>query len=1195
MVGMNKNKILLLLISLFLFFIPFFWFKQGELDLGGDSSRLYFYDPIAYLHSQPLYGITTSGIGGESISYYSIPYVLLLAAIKSVVKSPTIVANILQGASLSIAFLSVYFIVKELVKHLHTGKNEYITWIATLSGIYYVLSPSLILGWDKAILTHYQFFLNPLMFLLLLKFLTRNNIKYLFAALLISFIFAANFSFVAAPPFFAFYPLAVLFLLLYVRLILKKPLPIFKIALGLLLFILIHVFHLAPHALNLLSEGNEINTAVFSPEAKFSRGLSYFSAIAPSIKVSYSLMNIAQMTELMIFSFIFIIFPVVLLLAFIWNKSKLYLLTSLFFLITLFFVTANITSIGLSFYKSLFSIPGFSMFRNYFGQWIFVSTFFYTLLFGQALSIIFEKIRIKYAFTICFVMLTALVGNALPFINGNLVNKTHHQTKNVKVPNKIDPKYEETLSYIRNLPQDGKFISFPLTGPGYQILAGNTGGAYQGPSTISYLTGKSDFTGYDGLIPFNDTFLSLVQNNDIEGINRLFALLNIKYIFYNSDPRIYDNTFPKYPYDYVRDYMPKTQSEYKKFLSKLPIRKIKTFGSNYHIYEVKNFLPHIYIAENETYATDALTPYFALNSNEPIRSVVFTKEVFPPKNAPIVLEARNINPFNELINNYHLHVHQPFISKRPDYVFYPLIVAKERNSLKAKINTPDDYLDYSLLYLSKRVFELEKYKDTPITHKKFAEPKTWEVHKWKNYYSWESNLTRYKSGMQELIAWIATVDVSDSSRNALKIKVNQNLSQHEIHISRIIREGKQSDMDKTYLNTLKTNIFKILYNYLDIDPNDTSKFSYDLELPSDTTGDYELFLKSQKNEPLNASSYTVNIEGVVIEPLNVLSKNTLIQFTNVNLTNLNPNVVLQYNPTNLITDSSWIGIGTVQDTNNQSTLSINNSFGNGIYSKKISNYKPNKQYVVSFDYYTEEDNPIFQLYEKRKDNNQFSTASYFNKSLSSKNWKNHQSIVTSAPTAIEGYILFSVDSDDDLAKLHIKNLSVVEIPNEKLFFKKIVSPENKKRLPFIQFKKLNPTLYHIKISSALNPYTLIFSEAFSTNWKLYTATNPSSRLEPVKASHFGKQISEGVHSNSFFANLIFAKNSGRPIAQATHKIGNGYANAWTISPEDVGKKENYELYLVYEPQNRVFIYLGTSVLTAISLLIYLLIFTKKKI
>ena len=77
---MKKNNFIVVAIVCFaLFIIPFFWLKPGEMDLGGDNSRLYFYDPLSYLTNQALYGVVPTGIGGEAVSYWAIPHLLLLA------------------------------------------------------------------------------------------------------------------------------------------------------------------------------------------------------------------------------------------------------------------------------------------------------------------------------------------------------------------------------------------------------------------------------------------------------------------------------------------------------------------------------------------------------------------------------------------------------------------------------------------------------------------------------------------------------------------------------------------------------------------------------------------------------------------------------------------------------------------------------------------------------------------------------------------------------------------------------------------------------------------------------------------------------------------------------------------------------------------------------------------------------------
>src|SRR3989344_5422239 len=443
-------------------------------------------------------------------------------------------------------------------------------------------------------------------------------------------------------------------------------------------------------------------------------------------------MSLPQLTELKFPFFVFIILPVIILLGFLWNnlwnKRKTMLLTGIFFLIIIFFVSANITDIGLNFYKALFNIPGFSMFRNFYGQWGYVYLFFYTILLGQSLAIVLSKLKRKHSSSLAVFIALLLVITAWPFINGSLVNKTLWQSKDVKVAILMDPQYEEVLSFIRSLPIDGKVLTLPLNDPGYQILAGKDGGAYQGPSTISYLTGRNDFSGYNGLAPFSELFLLWVREKDYQSLQRLFSNLNIKYIFYNSDTYIYDESFPKFPYNYVKNFLPKNQQSYKKFLEQLPIYKIKDFGEKYHIYSIRDdlYLPHIFVASDTVYSTNPLIPYSTLSVEEDSRSVVLNLEG-AKKGDNIMLKAQNNNSLNYLINNYHLHRHEPFISRKLDDFFYPFVLLKEKFELWKIKNNRDQYLDFSLLYTSKRIFELDKFeKGMRIPKTKWEEPKIWE-------------------------------------------------------------------------------------------------------------------------------------------------------------------------------------------------------------------------------------------------------------------------------------------------------------------------------------------------------------------------------------------------------------------------------------------------------------------------------------
>ena len=136
----------------------------------------------------------------------------------------------------------------------------------------------------------------------------------------------------------------------------------------------------------------------------------------------------------------------------------------------------------------------------------------------------------------------------------------------------MDPKYEKVLATINKLPKDEKLVQFPISDHGYQTLVGTNEGVYQGPSSISLLTGIADFVGYDDFGRFNNQFLLMAKNKDFNGLNQLFGLLGIRYVFHNSDTAIYDS-FPGFPYERSRQFLPVNQAKYIPFIEGLHAKK----------------------------------------------------------------------------------------------------------------------------------------------------------------------------------------------------------------------------------------------------------------------------------------------------------------------------------------------------------------------------------------------------------------------------------------------------------------------------------------------------------------------------------------------------------------------------------------------------------------------------------------------
>ncbi|MCL5113762.1 MAG: hypothetical protein M1372_01160 [Patescibacteria group bacterium] len=646
---LSGTKKLLIIISLILVIIPFFWLKPGEVDVGGDASRLYFYDPGAYIRNLPIWTISPQGTGPEFSYQFSLPFIFLLLILKTILQSPWLLITVFNSVSLVVSFLAMYGVVIELLKKekINSNTQSLMRYSAIFASLFYLFMPiSVYGGWDKALLDHTQIFINPLMFFLLLRFINTFRIQYLLLSLLVSFIFSYNFSYSSAPKFFAFFPIAFLYLIFYAHFIKKIKLPIKQIIVGFILFLGLQSFHLIPQISNILDPTSYSYFKIISKAGKID-AINFFESIAQYVKSSDNLIALAPKASLPLgLNAIFILFPAILIIAAILNRKISifdrrqafnFLLVFTFFIIIFFFITANITNIGFNFYKLFFNIPGFAMFRSFFGQWAHTYIFFYSLIIGFSLYYVLYFLSNFKRLALYLLVVFAIIISGLPLIKGDIVNMllTRNAGVDVRVPILMDREYEKMLLYVRDIPIDAKFISFPMTDYFYQILGGKYGGAYLGPSTIAYLTGKKDFAGYQILQPLSEVFENYVKLNDYNSIVRLFGILNIKYILYNSDPYILNN-FLDFPYQHMRTFLPGDQKSYGEFIKKLEASEFKSFANKYFIYGISQnlYLPHIYTAEeiifsdlNFNEAGYVNKKFFGEMKNKKIRSAYLDKKI----------------------------------------------------------------------------------------------------------------------------------------------------------------------------------------------------------------------------------------------------------------------------------------------------------------------------------------------------------------------------------------------------------------------------------------------------------------------------------------------------------------------------------------------------------------------------------------
>lgn len=563
--------VLPLFVSLVLFIIPFFWLPSGFVDLGGDSGRLYFIDPLALARN--LFMRQNVALAP---SYAALPHYLFMALLGQIFLSPTLRIAADHGMQLGLAFFSMYLVVSELMSWSERGK--YVTWTTLVSALVYVgfITKT---GWVTSLQTQNQAFLNPLLFYFLMKYVVSKHFRYALSIIAVTILYSFNFGYSSMPQLLSFFPLAMLYLWAYVRFIAKLRIPWKKLALLVVLFFSLHAFHLVPMVGSLIDPGNPVNDRVFSNTARLNDGLYYFDANRPNLgKLSVELFqpNKWNGQTLMI-----LIVPLVAFIGFLKKRSKLLALTGAFFALTFYLVTANITLLGVKLYRMLFYLPGFLMFRSFDEKWYWVYIFFFTILFSvsfQALAAGWKKAAV--ALLGC-VVLVGIGVRIWPFLRGEFYATMLYESNNVSPVFSPDPDVESAISFVRKLPPDGHVLTIPLTLPYYQVVNGRRGGAYVGVSMVYFLTDKEDIAGFWRFGPHQKVAIETFREGNASHILQLLSLFSVHYIFRDTDPSIFTN-FPRYPfykYDMTVD-IPTidSQNSYDALLAQLPLNPLFTQG-----------------------------------------------------------------------------------------------------------------------------------------------------------------------------------------------------------------------------------------------------------------------------------------------------------------------------------------------------------------------------------------------------------------------------------------------------------------------------------------------------------------------------------------------------------------------------------------------------------------------------------------
>ncbi|MBI5621692.1 hypothetical protein HY933_02410 [Candidatus Falkowbacteria bacterium] len=574
-----------IIVATILFLVPFFWFHNGEMDLGGDSSRLYFYDPGSWLRTMALHEINVGGYGFDNPAFFMLPFLALLWLLQVILPSGgSWLLEVFDGLLLSGAWLTMYGVIIELFSPPTAQQKDRTLRLAAMTGaLFFIFSQIITFNWQKYPYSFHQIALYPLLFYLFLRYIKTKNFLYLTIGLLMTVVFSVNFSLGSGPVFFGLFPLVFVFMIGYALLHGRTKVLLRGGLIFLGLFILLNAFHLLPQLASLSAPSSNIYLNLFSEQNRIDRGLNYFNAVRPAVRLIYNLVGFHQyhlyqqyssLPQLLAllndygvkYLYVFLLFPLVLVvgLAVFFTRQRptraredsVFVWAVFFFLLTLFLMTANMFGeYGPAFYARLFYLPGFGMFRSFYGVFAVVFIFFYAIALGGALRFIFVKMPNTYwRYGLSGLVTAALLFNAWPFISGKIANIEMQDTVQVKISHAFRQGFGAIVDWLNREGSDSRLVAFPLTAFDYQIVEGEYGGAYVGPSPLSFLTGRSVFTGLgnfdapDAQVFSHEFLLSRLATKDYRTLDRMFALMNVGYLFYNSSAEIYHDYFIGWPY-----------------------------------------------------------------------------------------------------------------------------------------------------------------------------------------------------------------------------------------------------------------------------------------------------------------------------------------------------------------------------------------------------------------------------------------------------------------------------------------------------------------------------------------------------------------------------------------------------------------------------------------------------------------------
>ncbi|MFC1700338.1 hypothetical protein ACFLZ4_01680 [Patescibacteria group bacterium] len=960
----------------------------------------------------------------------------------------------------------------------------------------------------------------------------------------------------------------------------RKLLPVVFVAIILSLSSFANIFINASDSFGLVSKGLESWNVGVAPRFFYSflldgAGYKYFLLSVPKGALIAWLVFGAIILMLIFTSILFI------------DKDRYLIFFSILSLTFIFLFKGDNPPFGYL-YKFIFeTIPIMKVtFRNIQYLTVFVSLG-YAYMLGRTLDVISEHPKAKgsaYSIIVGNIILILLVFE-IPFMSGNL-------SGNVQTIN-FNSIYKDLIKEIEEDPSDARTLWLPISQPI----------AYKGkiiPGLDSFFVGSSKgFVMNDGAGSLDRIFSEeIYTTKNPESLSSFFALLNIDKVilrsdFYSHHPDFMSSTFWR---EKSLLWNNKTLRENVNKISSLEFLEergpVKIFKNNF-------FTPHFYISDKHVGIGGDLVDFTKVN--EIGNYTPFTSYKFIGKESGGIYD--DIYYFSTKITNNLPNTAYasrgiatdapwawPECTVSPVNFTYKGVLIKEKILSLGK-DSPRDHLEDLVWFSSKRICEIDIYREE-LSEQDIA-----------------SLLDKFLEGFKKsynIILKIKEDPWEDYISLARKVAFY-----YERSLSTLVRTVPEATQRED-IKSLYWDLYSLsLANLRDIDSRDNS---YDYFFTVNIPGSYDLY-----------SDLSFNGEVDIFDPSGVQIGSTRVS---------EGSKTSNWNRVYRGLDIFEIGDILVK-VNSQKSSNLADTSDEVLKEKSVSdpiaivtNWEPSTDYLITFDYsfgtgdfvaifeekmpnvgYYRYGDGNFDWYELNEDNipwiaseifyREFNNALSFDKgALESLGacvywegdtcYRRFSALIRSSAVSKDPilHVRPMPGADKNTERPNIKNIQITKISRPNLAFSNFSGNTlTSEQSASISHKKINQSKYLLTIESFREDFKLVFSEGFSTKWKLYLVDKATER-----------NIFSGLFEKLFKDPNPFETAGKKPLFEDSHEKVNDYANSWVIDKETTGS-DGAPITIIVEfgPQKAHYVWVFVSSLSFTMISIYLVIAGVKKL